>query len=115
MAHLSSGESSKPRSPQKAYLLGELADTKRTFAPKEEEMRQLVERLQILEEAQERQTRERRWEPRRVNRSYTHYGSQEEDQDWRVHNFEERPLQEKLELHTVKIRYVVLCVPFIMS
>jgi len=90
MAHLSSKESSKPQYPQKAHLLGKLADTKWTLAQKEEEMRQLVERLQILEEAQERQTRERRWEPRRVNRSYTHYGSQEEDQDWIMHNFEER-------------------------
>jgi len=40
MAHLSSRESSKPQYPQKAYLLGELADTKRSL-----EMRQLVERL----------------------------------------------------------------------
>jgi len=47
-----------------------------------------VERLQKLEVAQERQTRERRWEPRRASRSYTHYESQEEDQDWRMHNFE---------------------------
>jgi len=35
MTHLSSGESSKPQSPQKAFLLGELAETKRTFAQKE--------------------------------------------------------------------------------
>jgi len=33
--HLSSGLSSKPQSPQKPYLLGELADTKRTLAQKE--------------------------------------------------------------------------------
>jgi len=52
-------------------------------------MRQLVERLQRLEAAQERQTRERRWEPRRASRTYMHYWSQEKDQDWRVHNFEE--------------------------
>jgi len=81
MGHLSFGESSKPQSPQKAYLLGELAVTKRILAQKEEEMRHLVERLQRLEAAQERQTRERRWEPRRASISYTHYGSQEEDQD----------------------------------
>jgi len=96
MAHLSSRESSKPQSPQKAYLLGELADTKRTLAQKEEEMKQLVERLEILEVTQERETRERRWEPRKISRSYTHYGSQEEDQDWRVHNFEERHHQQPL-------------------
>jgi len=41
-----------------------------------------------LEEIQERLTRERRWKPRRITRS--HGGSQEEEKDWRVHNFEER-------------------------
>ena len=51
MTHLSLGESSKPQSPQKRYLLGELADTKRTLTQKEEGMRQLVERLQRLEVA----------------------------------------------------------------
>ena len=90
MAHLSSGESSKPQSPQKAFLLGEFAETKRTLTQKEKEMRQVVERLQRIKEAQGRQPRERRWEPRRATRSYTHYRSQEEYQDWRVHNFEER-------------------------
>jgi len=40
-----SGESSKPQSPQKVHLLGELEDTKRSFAHKEEEMRQLMERM----------------------------------------------------------------------
>jgi len=54
MAHLSSRESSKPQSPQKTYILGELADTKRTLAQTEEEMRQLVERWQRLEATQER-------------------------------------------------------------
>jgi len=43
-----------------------------------------------LEEAQERQVRERRWEPRIAARNYMHHGSQEEEQNWRVHNFEER-------------------------
>jgi len=81
MAHLSSEESSKPQSPQKAFLSGELAKTKRTLVQKKEEMRQLVERLQRLEAAQERQPRGRRWDQRRAFRSYTHYGSQEEDQD----------------------------------
>jgi len=32
MANLSSGESSKPHSPQKAYLMGELKDAKLTIA-----------------------------------------------------------------------------------
>jgi len=100
MVHLSSGESSKPQSPQKAFLLGELAETKRTLTQKEEKMKQLVERLQRLEAAQERQPRGRRWEQRRASRSYMHYGSQEEDQDWRMHNFEERriPLLTKVKV-----------------
>ena len=54
-------------------------------------MRQLVERLQILEVTQERLHRGRRWEQRRAFRSYTYYGGQEEDQKWRVHHFEEKP------------------------
>jgi len=90
MAHLSSRESSKPQSPQKAHLMGKLADAKRSLAQKEEEMRQLVERLQRLEETQKRLTRERRWDPRRASKNYMHYGSQEEEQDWKMHNFEER-------------------------
>ena len=90
MAHLSSGESSKPQSPQKTSFLGELAETKRTLTQKEEEMRQLIEMLQRLEAIQERRPRGRRWEQRRASRSYTHYGSQKEDQEWRVHHFKER-------------------------
>ena len=50
------------QSPQKAHLLGELADAKRSLAHKEEEMRQLVERMQRLEDTQERLARERRRE-----------------------------------------------------
>jgi len=48
MAHLSSGESSKPQSPIRAHLMGERVDAKRSLAHKEEEMRQLVERMQRL-------------------------------------------------------------------
>jgi len=58
------------------------------MAHKDEEIRQIVERLQRLEENQERQTRERRWESRRATRHNMRYRSQE--QDWIVHNFEER-------------------------
>jgi len=90
MDHLSLGESSKPQSPQRTHLMRELADAKRSLAHKEEEMRKLVERMQILEDVQEREARERRWEPRRVTRHNMHYGSQEEEQYWRVHNLEER-------------------------
>ena len=49
-----------------------------------------MESLQRLEVAQERQPRGRRWEQIRDFRSYTHYESQKEDQEWRVHHFEER-------------------------
>jgi len=57
---------------------------------KEKEMRELVERMHRLKETQERLTRSRRREPRHITRYHGHYGSQEEDQDWRVHNFEKR-------------------------
>jgi len=60
------------------------------MAHKDEEIRELAERLQRLEEAQVRQTRESRWEPCRATRNYMHYGSQEDNQDWRMHHFEER-------------------------
>jgi len=79
MAHLSSGESSKPQSPQKAFLMGELAAAKRFLAQKYEEMRQMEDRLQRLESAQGRQPR--RWEHRRATRSFTQYGSHEEEED----------------------------------
>jgi len=62
MYHLSSGKSSKPQSPQKARLLGELEDVRRSLSQKEDKMQQLVERMQRLEEAQERKSQERRWE-----------------------------------------------------
>jgi len=51
MAHLSLGESSKPQSPQMAFLMGELATAKRALTQKEEDMRQLEESLQRLEMA----------------------------------------------------------------
>jgi len=50
MTHLSSGESSKPTSSQKAHLLVEFEETNRSLAQKEEDMRQLVERMQRLED-----------------------------------------------------------------
>ena len=62
MALLFLGESSKPQSPQKVFLMGELAAAKRSLAQKEEEMRQLVEGLQRLETTHERKPRGKRWE-----------------------------------------------------
>jgi len=64
--HLSLGESSKLQSPQKALLLREFEDTKRSLAHKEEEMQQLMERMQSLEDTQARQNREWRWDPREI-------------------------------------------------
>ena len=60
MDHLSSGESSKQHSPKKGFLIRELKEAKRTITQKEEEMRQLEVRLQILESAHDRQPRGRR-------------------------------------------------------
>jgi len=59
MAQLSSIESSKPLSPQKTRLLGELEDTKRSLTHKEEEMWQLIERMQSLEDTRERDNLEK--------------------------------------------------------
>jgi len=42
LANLSSGESSKPHSPQKAYLIGELKGAKLTITQKDEVIRQMV-------------------------------------------------------------------------
>jgi len=60
MDHISSGESSKQHSPQKAFLIGELKEAKRTIAQKDEAMRQMEERLQRLEMMNERPPRQRR-------------------------------------------------------
>jgi len=81
MAHLYSGKSSTSQSPHKAHLLEEFEDAKRSLAHKEDKMQQLVERMQRIEDAQEIQVRERRWEPRRTTRNYLHYGSKKEEHD----------------------------------
>jgi len=107
MALLSSRDSSKPQSPEKVFLLGELVAAKRSLAQKEEEMRQLEERLQRLETAQERQPRGRRWEQRRASKTYNNFGSQEEDEDWRIHQYDERRHQHhpsKISFPYVKLR-----------
>jgi len=43
-----------PPSPQKAHLLVELEEDKRSLVQKEEDMKQLVESMQRLEDTQER-------------------------------------------------------------
>jgi len=43
MAHISSGESSKSQSSQKAFLMGELAAAKRSLAQKDEEIVRLYD------------------------------------------------------------------------
>jgi len=107
MAHLSSGESSKPQSPQKAFLMGKLVATKRSLTQKDEEMRQMEERLQRLELAHGRQPR--RWEHRRATRSLTQYGSHEEEEDWRLNHFKERRQHPH---HAPKISLPYICKNF---
>jgi len=53
-----------------------------------DEETQIAKRLQRLEEAQARQTQEKRWELPIATRHSMHYGSQEHV--WRVHNFDKR-------------------------
>jgi len=104
MAHISSGESSKPQSPQRAFLMGELVTAKRSLDQKDEEMRQMEERLQRLESVHDRPSRGRRWNQRRELRSYHQYGSQEEEEEWRLNNVEERRQHvAKISLPYVKI------------
>jgi len=95
MPNLSSGESSKPHSPQKAYLIGELKDAKLTIAQKDEVIRQMEARLQRLEMDHEDnyQYRERIHSHHHRNASRTSrssYGHHEET-EWRRHpHYEER-------------------------
>ena len=56
MATYSSGESSKPHSPQREFILGESKEAKRSLAQKDEAIRQLEERLQRLEVTHDRST-----------------------------------------------------------
>ena len=53
----------------------ELEKTKRSLVQREEDIWKMMERLQRLNESQDRQNRERRWEPRRTTRYQMHYGS----------------------------------------
>ena len=76
-----------PNLPKKAFLIGELAAVKRTIAQKDEEMRQMEERLQRLELAYERPQRGRQ---HRDLRSYKNYGGHEDADEWMRHPFEDR-------------------------
>ena len=93
MDHISSGESSKQHSPQKAFLIGELKEAKKTIAQKEEEMRQLEEKLQRLEMCHERSPRQRRHHHRYESRSYHKYGGYDEETEWRRHQHYEETRQ----------------------
>jgi len=90
MNHLSSGNLPNHNILKRHVFLGELEDTKRSLTHKKKEMRQLMERMKRLEDTQARQNRERRWEPRRDTRHYMHHGSQKEEENWRVQNYEVR-------------------------
>jgi len=70
--------------------MGELAATKRSLAQKEEEMRQMEERLQRLKSAYDRPQKGRRYHQRHESRSYLYYGSQEEEDERRMHHFDDR-------------------------
>jgi len=107
IALLSSGESSKPQSHQKVFLMGELAVAKRFLAQPKEEMRQLEDKLQTLETRHERQPRGRMWEQRRASRSYNHYNSHKEDENWRIHQYDERRHQ----YHPYKIYFLYVKLP----
>jgi len=63
---------------------------KRTIAQKDEEMRQMEERLQRLEAAYDRPQRGRRYHPRGESRRYQNYGSHEEVDKWRMHHVDDR-------------------------
>jgi len=54
MAAYSSGDSSKPHSPHRAFILNELKEAKRSLSLKNEAMKKLEERLQIVELKQDR-------------------------------------------------------------
>jgi len=54
MATYSSGDSSKPKSPHRTYILNELKEAKRALALKDEAMKKLEERLQKVELKQDR-------------------------------------------------------------
>jgi len=82
--------SSKPQSPQKAFLVGELAATKRTIAQIDEAMRKMEERLQRLEMQHERPQIGRRHHHRYDSRSYHTYGDHEEEDEWSWQPFEDR-------------------------
>jgi len=90
MEHLSSGESSKPHSPKKAFLIGELKEAKTTIAQKEEEMRQMEERIQRLEMLNERPQRKRRRNHRYESRSSPNYHGYDEETKWRRQYYEDR-------------------------
>ena len=91
MDHVSSGESSTQHSPKKAFLIGELKEAKKTIAQKEEEMRQLEERLQRLEMRHEWSPRQRRHHHRYDSRSSQNYGEFHEETEWRRrHHYEHR-------------------------
>jgi len=95
MANFSSGESSKPHSPQKTILIDELKDAKRTIAQRDEVIRQIEARLQKLEldntsNHQYREKRHHHHHRHALRTSQSSYGHHEEV-EWRMHhNFEDR-------------------------
>ena len=86
MATYSSGESSKPHSPQRAFILGELKEAKRSLAQQDYAISQLEERLQRLEVTNERykySNHGRRHYHKHSSRSASNYQGHEEETEWR--------------------------------
>jgi len=90
MDPLSSGESSKPHSPKKDFLIGELKEAKRTIAQKKEALRQMEERIQRLEMQHERPPRHRKQHHRYESRSSKNYHGYDEETEWRRQHYEDR-------------------------
>ena len=93
MDNFSSGESSKPYSPQKAALIEDLKNARQSNAQYLEMMRQMETRLQSLEMDREENyhSRERRQHHRNSSRTSHHsHGYHEGNERRRHHNHEER-------------------------
>jgi len=89
MATYSSGESYKPHSPQKAFILGELKEAKRSLAQKDATIRQLEERLQRLGVTHDRSNHGSRHSHRHSSRSSSNSHGHEEESGWRRHHHHE--------------------------
>jgi len=70
--------------------MGELAAEKITIAQKDEEMKELEERLQRIEAAYDRPHKGRRYHQRHESRSYQNYGGYEKEDECRMYHVDDR-------------------------